>query len=143
MEPLTPNDPLWNVLGQAKPVKLRANFVANVVREARQTPQDRGWLSRLKTLLYEREAGQGAMAWAMAAVVVIAGVWAFSSPEQSVSVITHQAPTAVTEEHVLSEEELFLSSFELELKKLELESDLVAAEDTSELTASEIRMLLY
>jgi hypothetical protein len=49
----------------------------------------------------------------------------------------------VTHDQVLSEEELFLSSFELELKKLHAESELVAVQDTSELTATEIRMLLY
>lgn len=143
MEPLTPNDPLWNVLGQTKPVKPRADFVANVVREARQTPQDRGWLASLKAWWHERESGQGTLAWGLAAAVVVAGVWAISSPDQSLPAITHQAPAVVMEEHVLSEEELFLSSFERELKKLQLESELVAVEDTSELTASEIRMLLY
>lgn len=48
MDPLTPDDPLWKLLGQSRPVELRPDFVRNVLRAARQTPQDKGWLASLK-----------------------------------------------------------------------------------------------
>lgn len=143
MEPLTPNDPLWNVLGQAKPVKPRPNFVQNVVREARQTSQEHGWLAGLKARWLERESGGSSLAWAAAVVLLAAGVTALWQSGGEGPSVSQQAPVLVTHDQVLSEEELFLSSFELELKKLHAESELVAVQDTSELTATEIRMLLY
>ncbi len=143
MEPLTPNDPLWNVLGQAKPVKPRPNFVQNVIREARQTPQEHGWLAGLKGWWLERESGGSSLAWAAAVVLLAAGVTALWQSESGGPSVSPQASVSVTPDHVLSEEELFLSGFERELKKLHAESELVAVQDTSELTATEIRMLLY
>ncbi len=143
MEPLSPNDPLWNVLGQAKPVKPRPNFVQNVVREARLTPQEHGWLASLKIWWQERESVSGSLAWAAAVVLLVAGVTALWQTASEGPSVIQQERVSLTHDHVLSEEELFLSSFERELKKLQAESELVAVQDTSELTATEIRMLLY
>jgi hypothetical protein len=83
------------------------------------------------------------LAWAAAVVLLAAGVTALWQSGGEGSSVSQQAPVLVTHDQVLSEEELFLSSFELELKKLHAESELVAVQDTSELTATEIRMLLY
>lgn len=143
MEPLTPNDPLWNVLGQAKPVKPRPNFVQNVVRAARQTPQEHGWLVSLKAWWQGRQSVGGSLAWAAVVVLLAAGVSVlWQSESEGPSALTQES-VSVIHDQVLSEEELFLSSFERELKKLHAESELVAVQDTSELTATEIRMLLY
>jgi hypothetical protein len=39
MEPLSPQDPLWSLLGKAKAPVTRPDFVSKVLREARQTSQ--------------------------------------------------------------------------------------------------------
>ena len=49
MDPIPPNDPLWKLLGQSRRVEVRPNFTQNVLRAARQTPQERGWFARLRT----------------------------------------------------------------------------------------------
>jgi len=140
MEPLTPNDPLWNVLGKVKPVEPRSDFVPNVVRLARQTPQDHGWLARLKAWWQELDAPVSGLTWAAAAVVTLAF---------SMSVLTRQepAPTVVAvpvEEVLLSEADFpLVSEFENEWKNLETMGDLLAVQDTSELTDHEIHLLLY
>jgi hypothetical protein len=48
MEPFSPQDPLTKLLAQARKIEARSNFTQNVVRAARQTPQDRGWLAAVR-----------------------------------------------------------------------------------------------
>ena len=50
MEPLSPQDPIKHLLAQAREVEVRPNFTQNVLRAARQTPQDRGWLAGLRAV---------------------------------------------------------------------------------------------
>ncbi|MEQ1752406.1 MAG: hypothetical protein ABL974_23495 [Prosthecobacter sp.] len=141
MEPLTPNDPLWNVLGKAKLVKPRANFVQNVMRAARQTPQERGWLAQFKGWWQERESPSAGLTWAALATVVMLAV--------SLTLMTrNEAPQTaavpVIEETLLIEADFpLVSEFETEWKKLETMGDLLAVQDTSELTDREIHLLLY
>ena len=47
MEPFTPDDPLWKLMGNARPVVPRPNFTQNVLRAARLEPQVTGWRRRL------------------------------------------------------------------------------------------------
>jgi hypothetical protein len=141
MEPLTPNDPLWNLLGKTKPVEPRPNFVQNVVREARQTPQEQGWLSTLKAWWLERELGHAPLAWAAAAVIVIAGISLTFMPQTEAPQVVAQP--AVTQDAVLSEADFLVPEFETEWKNLETMGSLLAVQDTSELTDREIHLLLY
>lgn len=141
MEPLTPNDPLWNVLGKARPVKPRANFVQNVVRAARQTPQERGWLAFIKGWWQQRESSAAGLAWAAAAAVVMltAGATLMTRDEAPQ---TAAAPLA--EEALLTEVDFpLVPQFETEWKNLETMGDLLAVQDTSQLTDREIHLLLY
>ena len=139
MEPLTPNDPLWNLLGKTKPAMPRPNFVQNVVRAARQTPQESGWLATLKAWWQESPAAP--LAWAAAAVIALAGLsLTFVQRDAAPQVATQPA---VSTEAVLSEADFLVPEFETEWKSLETMGDLLAVQDTTQLTDNEIHMLLY
>ncbi len=141
MEPLTPNDPLWNVLGKAKPVKPRANFVQNVVRAARQTPQELSWLAQFQGWWQGRESPSAGFTWTAVATMVMLAV--------SLTLMTRDeapqtAAVLVIDETLLTEAEFpLVSEFEAEWKKLETMGDLLAVQDTSQLTDHEIHLLLY
>ncbi len=73
MEPLSPNDPLWKLLGKARPVEPRSNFLPNVLREVRNTPQQTSWWSRVSEDFSAWLAGlQRPALMAMAAFVMTA-----------------------------------------------------------------------
>ncbi|MCB1209079.1 MAG: hypothetical protein KDK97_07115 [Verrucomicrobiales bacterium] len=75
-DPLPPEDDLWKLLGQSRSVDVRPNFVANVVREARQTPQERGFWAQMRGWLTDafEAPGAGLRVAGLAAVLTIAGV---------------------------------------------------------------------
>lgn len=150
MDPLTPNDPLWKVLGQTKPVEPRPNFTQNMVRLARQTPQERGWMARLKGWWQERETA--GLVWAATAAVVLgAAFWVYPSAETSPSVVAVATPVpaeagATAPATDLAEADMdfpLIPEFETEWKNLEQVGDLLAVHDTALLTDSEINILLY
>lgn len=145
MEPLSPNDPLWDVLGKAKPVKPRPNFAQNVVRQARQTPQERGLLAQLKGWWLESGTAKSGFAWAaVAAAVALAATTALVSPgpQESYSSLAAVSPASVSSQAADTEFPL-VPEFETEWKNLEQVGDLLAVNDTSLLTDSEINLLLY
>ena len=140
MEPLTPNDPLWNVLGKTRPVKPHANFVQNVVRAARQTPQERGWLALIKDWWLERSLPSSGLTWAAAAIVVLGISISLATRDEA----PRTASAPMIEEALLIEAGFpFVSEFDTEWKKLEMTGDMVASQDTSQLTANEFHLLLY
>ncbi|MBB5037777.1 hypothetical protein [Prosthecobacter dejongeii] len=142
MEPLTPNDPLWKVLGQAKPVEPRPNFTQNVVRLARQTPQERGWLAQMQAWWQEKEGASIGLTWAaVAAVVLLTTTLVYQPTASSPQVAQTAAPTA--EATAVENDFPLVPEFETEWKNLEQVGDLLAVHDTSLLTDSEINVLLY
>ncbi|MES2593846.1 MAG: hypothetical protein V4662_00840 [Verrucomicrobiota bacterium] len=146
MEPLSPNDPLWNLLGKTKKAEARPNFVQNVVRAARQTPQDRGWLASFKGWWQDQEHGRVTAAWAAVAVVIMAGLaLTLPSDDKQPQVVVKPAPAlpVVVQESPVTEGDFLVPEFETQWENLTQMGDLVAVQDTSELTDSEIRMLLY
>ena len=144
MEPLPPNDPLWNLLGKTRPVEPRPNFVQNVVRAARQTPQDRGLVAWLKGWWRGERHSPVTLAWVTAAVVLVVGVLSISlSPVDSVPQVAAPSAKPVVEEVLVTEADFLVPEFETQWEGLTQMGDLVAVQDTSELTDSEIRMLLY
>ncbi len=150
MDPLTPDDPLWKVLGQARPVEPRPNFTQNMVRLARQTPQERGWLAHLKGWWMEHDSARAGLTWAAAAAVVItAATLVYQPVEISQPQVALNAPVPVatvptTAEATPADLDFPLDpTFESEWKNLEQVGDLVAVHDTSLLTDSEINILLY
>jgi hypothetical protein len=151
MEPLTPNDPLWKVLGQAKTVEPRPNFTQNMVRLARQTPQERGWRAWLKGWWQERETAPAGLVCAGAAVFILGAATLVYPPEETHTrpqvVITAPVPEIpqLAAEKVAAVEIDFplIPEFETEWKNLDQVGDLLVVHDTSLLTDSEINILLY
>lgn len=145
MEPLSPNDPLWKLLGKARPVEPRSNFLPNVLREVRNTPQQTSWWSRVSEDFSAWLAGlQRPALMAMAAFVIAALLVTLldrpvpeTSPDVSVANMTALQP--------LADEEMALIADDLSLPTAGLDhmEALVAMEDTSSLTDNEIAFLLY
>ena len=146
MDPLTPNDPLWKLLGEARQVEVRGNFTANVLRAARNTPQDKGRLAGLMAII----RGESSVTWlrpaamAMAIVLFVAGglVWL---PQQSVQPQATVASAVTPSTPTLSDEDMALiaNDVDLALEGMNHLDTLVAMEDTSALTDTEIAFLLY
>jgi len=139
MNPLEPQDPLWKLLGKGRDVDLRSNFVQKVVREARQTPQERGWWAGLKAWWADATGGRpvGRLV-AVTAVVVVLGV-------MGVNVLKEPAidvPLVVAEFAVAVEAPL-VPEVETQLESLDYLDELLALEDTSALSDREIAYFLY
>lgn len=147
MEPLDPQDPLWKLLGKTQQPKVRPQFLANVVREARNTAQDRSTWARLKGWWADfggaQPVGRVAFAAAALAVVVAASVSVFSPTQVSVDPVANVAPAfdAGTEQKV--KEVPLVPEVETQLESLDYLDALLAVEDTSGFTDNEIAYLLY
>lgn len=143
MDPLTPNDPLWKVLGQAKSVEPRPNFTQNVVRLARQTPQERGLWARIKGWWLESDSARIGLTWTtVAAVVAISALAVYQPNAESIS-MKNLASTPAVESVSHEADYPMIPEFETEWQNLEQVGDLLAVHDTSLLTDSEINLLLY
>lgn len=150
MNPLEPHDPLWKLLGQSRKVDARPNFVQNVVREARNTPQQRGWLAGLKAWWADSEAVLPAgRLIALAAVVVLAGMaWlttnepALTEPTVVAGPVTVLSASEGMESAVPTDAPL-VPEVETQLQSLDDLDALLALEDTSGLSDREIAYLLY
>lgn len=145
MEPLTPNDPLWKVLGQTKKVEVRPNFAQNMVRLARQTPQDRGWLAQIKGWWQEQPVARIGLGLAAAAALALTTASIVLQPESTIPAqVTVTAPVPTNELTVTTEVDFpLIPEFSTEWQNLEQVGDLLAVHDTSLLTDSEINLLLY
>lgn len=145
MEPLTPNDPLWKVLGQTKKVEVRPNFTQNMVRLARQTPQDRGWLAQIKGWWQEQPVARIGLGLATAAAIALTTATLIFQPEATAPVQVAASPPLPTTELTMTTEVDFplIPEFSTEWQNLEQVGDLLAVHDTSLLTDSEINLLLY
>lgn len=145
MDPLTPNDPLWKLLGQAKPVEPRPNFTQNVMRQARQTPQERGLLCRLRAWFETSGSMTSRIAWAGAAAAITLLAVLPLLREPAVEVVRVEkivAPVVVAVETPLADFPLLPES-DTQWETMEQFDALLAVQDTSELTDREIHFLLY
>lgn len=157
MEPLDPNDPLWKILGRTRPPEVRPQFVANVVRAARNTPQQRSWWMRWRAWWAELSLPLGAPGGRVfaSAVAVVALVWlglvvlgpvAEESPmiveESSPSIELGGLANAGEPWRTMGEVPL-VPEVETQLESLDYLDALLAVEDTSGFTDSEIAYLLY
>lgn len=139
MEPFSPQDPMTKLLAQASRIEARSNFTQNVVRAARQTPQDRGWLASLRAwwedLSYAPAAGRWALAAGAAAAIALTFAVLHTQPE-SASAIAEQPPVVVPEAPLLPAAETpWETAYQTEA--------LLAVDDTTQFTDSEIGFLLY
>ncbi|MBX7209591.1 MAG: hypothetical protein K1X78_14845 [Verrucomicrobiaceae bacterium] len=144
MDPLAPNDPLWKLLGKARPVEPRPNFTRNVVRAARQTPQARGWWAVLACWFQDSPVALPRFVVGTAAGFAIAALIATQfrsgAPSSGTMLSSQQsapvaAPVSVAEPPLLA--------IESQLETIDEIGALLALEDTSSLTDSEISFLLY
>ena len=147
-EPFDPQDPLWKLLGQGREVEVRSNFVQNVVRQARQTPQERSLLARWCAWFSFKEGEKAVLMGRLAVVaaVLLVGtltvVQTLTQPEESDSnarVVAERVSQLV--EPVL--EKPLVPEVETQLETLDYLDALLALEDTSGLSDREIAYLLY
>lgn len=158
MEPFDPNDPLSKLLARARPVEPRGNFTQNVLREARQTPQDRGWWVVARAWMLGSASSVPALriAAACAAVAVAALAWWGQQPglnDQPAIAVTvspaEPAPAGVAgipstaQEFALPEEIPLVPTVETQWQNLDHLDALLAVEDTSMLSDSEVAFFLY
>lgn len=144
MEPLTPQDPVAKLLAQARAIEARSNFAQNVVRAARQTPQDRGWLAALRAWWEDVSLASPAAKWAFASVSVAAIALALvifqTQPSSEVQMAQQQV---VRETPPLADLPLLPVAAETPWEATFDTQALLAVDDTSQLTDSEIGFLLY
>lgn len=152
MEPFDPQDPLTKLLAQARRIEARSNFTQNVLREARQTPQDRGWFAALRAWWEEGSSSAPVGRWAFAggvaaALVLTVAVLQMQPDASSAPQVAGKSATpavaapvvAVVEVPVLPDMPAAESAWETAYQTEEL----LAVEDTSQFTDSEIGFLLY
>lgn len=141
MEPLSPQDPVAKLLAQASQVEVRSNFTQNVVRAARQTPQDRGLLAALRAwwedVSFAAPAGKWAFATVAVAAIALAVVIFQTQPASEPRLAKQQVPEmSLPDLPLLPEAETpWEATFDTQA--------LLAVDDTSQLTDSEIGFLLY
>ena len=135
MEPLSPQDPIHQLLGKARKVEVRPNFTTNVVRLARQTPQERGWLAALHAW-WQEAPSMGRLAVAGGAMAAIALTFVMMQPTTEPVNVVETVPMVSPELPLAPEVE---APWEM---AVETEA-LLAVEDTSQFTDSEIGFLLY
>lgn len=144
MEPLSPQDPIAKLLAQARKVEVRSNFAQNVVRAARQTPQDRGWLAALRSWWEDVSFAAPAAKWAFATVTVAALALALvifqTQPAAETQLAQQEAPVMAAPAPALP---LLAAAAETPWEATFDTQALLAVEDTSQLTDSEIGFLLY
>jgi hypothetical protein len=137
MEPFSPQDPLTKLLAQARKIEARSNFTQNVVRAARQTPQDRGWLAAFRAWWADavHPGGKWAFAAGVTAAIALTVAVLQTQPENK-SQIVEQVVVPVAEMPLLPAAETpWETAYQTEA--------LLAVDDTTQFTDSEIGFLLY
>lgn len=137
MEPFSPEDPLTKLLAQARKIEARSNFTQNVVRAARQTPQDRGWLAALSAWWSEsvNPAGKWAFAAGVTAAIALTIAVLQTQPESAPQVVEQAAAPAAELPLLPTADTPWETAYQTEA--------LLALDDTSQFTDSEIGFLLY
>lgn len=151
MEPFSKEDPLHTLLGKRRPVEPRPNFTQNVLREARQTPQHLSFWERFTGWLRESSGGRVLWQGASVAAAVTLALLVFrdsgSPPEgvhpvataNSEATLTSPGTEGTASPAVLPVETVVVA----ELEELDELSVLLAQENTSALSDSDMLALLY
>jgi len=138
MEPFSPEDPLTKLLAQARRIEARSNFTQNVMRAARQTPQDRGWLIAVRSWWAGavNPSGKWAFAVGVTAAIVLTVAVLQTQPQPAPQIAEKVVVPVVEELPVLPAAETpWETAYQTEA--------LLAVDDTSQFTDSEISFLLY
>lgn len=144
MEPLSPNDPVGRLLGNAKRVSPRPNFTQNVLRAVRQLPQRRTLGERLADWFRPLMAPQRALVAGVAAVVLAALIalpslrhgGADQRPDQD---LASASPAASPADDSLGG----VSEVAATLSDMDQLSTLLAQTDARSMTDTEVAFLLY
>jgi hypothetical protein len=151
MEPLSPQDPLYQLLGKAKVVEPRPNFTQNVLRAVRQLPQKQSVWERIGSWFEEGLMPRVALAGGVAVLVTMAFValnlnGPTSSPQSSVA-DTKPAQTPSGKQSALSKaialEHAEEIDFAQELDGMNQLTMALAQQDTSTLSDVDLALLLY
>lgn len=129
---------MTQLLAQARRIEARSNFTQNVVRAARQTPQDRGWLASLKAWWEDVSYAPAGGKWALAAGVTAAVALSFAVLQTQ-----QDAAPQFAEQPVILPEVPLLPAAETPWETAYQTEALLAVEDTTQFTDSEIGFLLY
>lgn len=146
MDPLEPNDPLWKLLGRVRRVEPRSNFTQNVLRAARQTPQSRGWWAAVGEWFADHPSALARAAVAASAVVVTGALVTLQLRPNAASqsqLAQQQQPAAPAHATVVEAAEPPILPLDTQLESMDQVTALLALEDASKLTDSEINFLLY
>jgi hypothetical protein len=137
MEPFSPEDPFAKLLAQARKVEARSNFTQNVLRAARQTPQDHGRLAAVRAWWTEMMNPSGKRAFAAGLTAAIAlTVAVLQKRQETTPQIVEQVVAPVSELPLLPAAETpWETAYQTEA--------LLAVQDSSQFTDSEIGFLLY
>lgn len=137
MEPFSPQDPLTKLLAQARKIEARSNFTQNVVRAARQTPQDHGWLAAVRAWWTEamNPAGKWAFAAGVTAAIALTVAVLQTQPETAPQIVEQVAAPVAELPLLPAAETPWETAYQTEA--------LLALDDTSQFTDSEIGFLLY
>ena len=146
MEPLSPNDPLYDLLGRRRGVELRTDFTQNVLRAVRQLPPRLSLGERCREFFREF-FGRPVVLGACAAVLVAAlGLW-WSLSDHAADVagdriaqvnVPAQAGEGAAVEASSPEAEVAVA-----LNDMDKLSVLLAQQDTRAMTDTEIAFLIY
>jgi hypothetical protein len=144
MEPLSPQDPIKHLLAQAREVEVRPNFSQNVLRAARQTPQDRGLLAALRAW-WEENTTLGGLSLAGGALAALALGFFFMRGDAPTAqgTLAVQTPVSVEKTAAATPELPLNPESEAALEAPFDTAALLAVQDASQLTDSEISFLLY
>jgi hypothetical protein len=152
MEPFSKDDPLHKLLGKSRVAEPRPNFTQNVLRAVRQEPQRVGFWERCRAWLGEesgfRKLNHGILAVATVLTLSLL-LWKQPGPptgnpsdvaRTSTSAGTSSSPAAVETAAADMPVEAVVAS---ELETLDHLSVMLAQQNTSAMTDSEIASLLY
>lgn len=140
MEPLTPDDPLWKLMGRARPVVPRPNFTQNVLRAARQQSQRSSWLEQIQDWLALRPQAAVGGAFVAALVLVTSVVLIPHGSRVTNPAVVASAPAILPDAEMAAIVDVDVSA---PLDSLDHIDALVAMQDTSALTDTEVQFLLY
>ena len=142
MNPLEPNDPLWNLLGKAREIKVRGNFTQDVVRAARNEPQERGFIARCRAWLSESVLSTPWLRPITAAALLAGAAAAFwpTGPAENTLALTAPAAPVATD---LQMGKLAEALPTLPLDTIAEMDALLAMDDSSAMSDNELAFLLY
>ncbi len=148
MEPLSPQDPLHQLLGKARQVEPRANFTQNVMRAARQVPQQQSVWARFADWFFETPIRLSYTAGSLATLGLVALsllMWSAigTVPNQTVQVKPTASQTKQALAQAYREDMGTEPDFAADLDSMNPLTELLAQQETIPLSDSDIGLLLY